>query len=960
MTDWAKLESKWQQRWRATEFVKVDHARNKKFITVAYPYPNSPQHIGHGRTYTLADVHARFERMHGNNVLFPMAFHYTGTPILGMAERIESGDADIINSIVDIYGVPRDVVATFADPVKIASYFHKEIKSGMIEMGYSIDWSGEFTTIDPAYQKFIEWQVRLLRDHKMIVQGSHPVGWCARDKNPVSQHDTLGDVEPAFVEYVIVRAELDDGRILPAATMRPETIYGVTNMWVNPDIDYYPVRVQDKTWLVSSECADKMDHLACGARRPDGGTPVRGSDLVGHNAKIPGIGRTVPVLLAGFVRGETGTGAVMSVPAHAPYDYQALEDLKKRNDGEPSTTVAGIAPIQIMSSGGSSGQCPAEKIVRESGIADQLDPRLDEITKKVYADEYRNSVMLDNAGVFAGMRASTAKTESAKWLAGIQTGRPQVMYEFSNAPVHCRCGEQCVVHILDNQWFLDYSNPEWKEIAKECLEGIEIVPSDMRPEFDYVFGWLRERACARQTGLGTRLPWDSEWTVESLSDSVIYMAYYVISRFVNAAKIKPESLGDRFFDYVFFGQGDAAGTASMCGMDSGTLDEIRDAFSYFYPVDSRHSGRDLVPNHLSFFIFNHAMIFPKEHWPRQIIVNGSVMMDGKKMSKSMSNTVPLRQAIHKYGADPIRLAILMSAELLQDAEFKFEHVRASSSKLESMMRECAHLSGSGRDGAESGIDLWLGARMREISSEVSDLIKKMRMREALGKILSDIDSALAWHAHRSPDAKNHGALRAAWSVRAALLSPFAPHVADEMWEMLGNDGAASSSAWPETLCAGDSVLLCSESLLESAIRDIQRILDLTKITPSQITLYVASSDKLVAYRAMLGAAQKGGADLSSIMRMLGESEQTAGIRRNADYVKRALVDILSTTSRDKKVRLDAAELDEATLYSSALAGLVRDKFGVGLTVYSESDPEIADPKNKAKAARPFKPAILIT
>ena len=65
-----------------------DVIKKKYFITVAYPYPNSPQHLGHGRTYTLADTHARYMRMKGYNVLFPMGFHYTGTPILGMSRRV--------------------------------------------------------------------------------------------------------------------------------------------------------------------------------------------------------------------------------------------------------------------------------------------------------------------------------------------------------------------------------------------------------------------------------------------------------------------------------------------------------------------------------------------------------------------------------------------------------------------------------------------------------------------------------------------------------------------------------------------------------------------------------------------------------------------------------------------------------------------------------------------------------
>ena len=237
--DWNSIEEKWRGRWEASKIfeTELNSKKQKYFITVAYPYPNSPQHVGHGRTYTLADVHARYMRMKGYNVLFPMAFHYTGTPIISMSQRVLGKDMELLNTFRTIYNLSDDVISTFVIPVEIASFFHKEIKQGMKEMGYSIDWRREFTTIDKGYSKFISWQFRLLRKKGLVVQGSHPVGWCPKDHNPVSQHDTMGDVEPDFLEYTLIKFSTDDGYILPTATLRPETIFGVTNLWINPDID---------------------------------------------------------------------------------------------------------------------------------------------------------------------------------------------------------------------------------------------------------------------------------------------------------------------------------------------------------------------------------------------------------------------------------------------------------------------------------------------------------------------------------------------------------------------------------------------------------------------------------------------------------------------------------------------------------------------------------------------------
>ena len=194
--NWEEIQKKWHSKWNDVNVYETNpiSTKDKYFLTVAYPYPNSPQHIGHGRTYTLTDVYARFLRMKGFNVLFPMAFHYTGTPILAMSKRLIEKDKELLDAFVNVYGIPPDDISQFEKPLNIAQYFHNEIKNGMVEMGYSIDWRREFTTIDPEYKKFIEWQFKKLNDREYITRGSHPVGWCPNDGNPVGQHDTLGAV----------------------------------------------------------------------------------------------------------------------------------------------------------------------------------------------------------------------------------------------------------------------------------------------------------------------------------------------------------------------------------------------------------------------------------------------------------------------------------------------------------------------------------------------------------------------------------------------------------------------------------------------------------------------------------------------------------------------------------------------------------------------------------------------
>jgi len=955
--NWKEIETKWRQKWIENKDFETNlNDKPKKFITVAYPYPNSPQHIGHGRTYTLADVHARFYRMRGFNVLFPMGFHYTGTPILGMAKRVEANDKELISNLKNLYGVPEETIKEFVEPVKIANYFHQEIKAGMIEMGYSIDWRREFTTIDPVYNKFIEWQINTLREKNLIIQGSHPVGWCPKDQNPVSQHDTLGDVEPDFTEYILIKFKFED-YIIPTATLRPETIFGVVNLWVNPEIIYKKITLDDERWIVSKECANKMEFLD---KKITYDGEIKGSELIGKIVVVPNRNESIVMLPASFVESETGTGIVMSVPAHAPFDYQALIDLKKAKiEPELFKKINSINPISIIETEGY-GENPAKEAVEKFNVLNQNDPKLEEATKEVYGKEFYGGKLNLKTGQFSGIKVSYAKDTIKDWL--IQNKYADILLELTNSPVRCRCGAECVVKVLNNQWFLNYGDKDWKELTIKCFDSMNILPQEIRSEFNYVIGWLRERACARQHGLGTKLPWDKDWIVESLSDSVIYMAYYIISKFVNDKTVIADNLSREFFDHVFLNKGNLDKVSRITNISEDIINEIKKEFEYFYPVDSRHSGRDLVPNHLTFFVLNHVAIFPESYWPREIVVNGSVLMNGSKMSKSMGNIIPLRKAISDYGADPIRLAIIISAELLQDADFNMESVSGIQNKLETLFEECSRLQPTKSEMIEAE-DKWIKSKKHSMVFQVTQAVEKMRLREALHDILFSFESDLSWYMKRA-SAKNRtnisGILHDIYSTRIAMLSPFAPHIAEEMWEKLGHKGMASLSKWPEFSQSDiDPIAIQSEEYLKSTIDDISKILKVTKITPKRITIYTADLFKSKVYHSILEKVMTGQTNMGIIMKELISDENTQEVKKIPDFVQKTIKDILSDPTEIRRTKLESKNFDEKTFLANELYEIGKKDFGVEIQVFCESDSGIYDPKEKARHARPFKPAILI-
>jgi leucyl-tRNA synthetase len=749
----------------------------------------------------------------------------------------------------------------------------------------------------------------------------------------------------------------------------------VTNLWINPDIKYVIAQVNNEKWIITKEAARKMEFLNASV---DLISEIKGSDLIGKYVFDEKRKQQVPLFPASFVDPNNGTGIVMSVPAHAPYDYQALVDLRKDdNTLRKYNITVNVDPIKIIQTDAFSSNelSAAEIIVTSYSIKDQNDPKLEDATNKLYSEEFHNGKLLPNIDEIGNLTVIEARENIKAKI--ISQGIGTTMYELKNS-VKCRCGTSCVVKLLTNQWFINYGDENWKKISYELVDNMEILPEEIRQEFTNVIDWLKERACARKSGLGTKLPWDNEWIIESLADSVIYMAYYPLSRYIDnnqdsqkdEEKILADNLNDNFFDYVLLGKNDPDIVATESKISTELLEKIKNEFGYFYPVDSRHSGRDLVPNHLSFFIFNHAAIFPKDKWPKQIVVNGSVLMEGKKMSKSLGNIIPLRHAIEQYGADSIRLTMLASSEILQDSDFSFDLVKGIRTKLYDMYRNInSHLDiFKDQSSVDENLeDVWISSRLQNIIMDTTSAIEKFRIREALHNILYLMDNDLEWYEKRKM-AKNktiyNKHLREFFETRVKLLAPFAPYFCEEIWEIMGNASYISSAQWPEsdeskiTLVSEDN-----ERLIQNIILDIQKITKVTKIVPKKISIYTASSIKFTLYKKILGRIQRQTTpNFGQIMKEFVNDDQVRDlVKRNPELVKKIIDDILSESVDVRVRRMKIDSFDEKVPLGDGKSLLVSDAGNneLEVNIYSEDDIDKYDPKQKSKFARPYKPAIYI-
>ncbi len=942
-----EIEEKWQRRWEDKKIFQPEpDEREKFFITIPYPYLNGNLHAGHTRTFTIGDVVARYKRMMGYNVLFPMAFHATGTPIVGLAEQIQKKDPETIRVYNQLHEIPLDVLEKIQTPEQIVEYFSREDEAAMKIIGFSIDWRRRFTTTDPHYKKFITWQFNLLHSKNKVVKGSHPVRWCPNDENPVEDHDILRGEDATIIDYTLIKFKLD-GEILPCATLRPETVFGVTNLWVNPKIVHVRIKVNGELWIVSREAYEKLRFTD---KKVELTGEVAGEGLIGKKVTNPVTGSSVMILPASFVSPENGSGIVMSVPAHAPYDYLALCDLKgadltKYGISEDVSSIPLISLIKVPEY----GKYPAVDAVKELKVKDQNDPKAEDATKLVYRREFHGGVLTETTGKYSGMTVSKIKDVLTRDL--IEQGVADVFYEFSEQPVICRCGATCVIKMVENQWFLNYSDPSWKEQVYTCLKNMDIIPPEMRVDFENKVDWLKDKACARRKGLGTRLPWDNAWMIESLGDSTIYMGYYIIAKYLD--KFTPEQLKDEFFNYCLLGEGSQDEVSEKTGIAPDVIRSIRSDFEYWYPVDLRSSGKDLVPNHLLFFLFHHVAIFPEKYWPRAIAINGFVSLEGQKMSKSKGPILTLRSAVNQYGADVTRLYILSTAEHVQDADWRKADVESTRKQMERFYRLAYDFITSEDAGEFKLIDKWMLSRLQFRIKETVQALNMMQTRRAVQNAFYLLMNDMKWYERRG----GCGARRQILNTWVRLMAPFTPHICDEIGEKIGI-GMVSLARFPEV----DPSLIdkgaeLAEQTTVNTLRDMEEIIRLIKIKPKRIILYTSAAWKKQVLKKALEMKKEKAIDMKTLMNALMSDPAMRTYGKEIPKFAQKVITDVQGMEQDLMDALLEVDFDEISALNEARDFII-GAVGCSIEIFSADAPGY-DPQGKSRFASPMRPAIYI-
>ncbi|MCD6323814.1 MAG: class I tRNA ligase family protein, partial [Desulfurococcales archaeon] len=599
--------------------------------------------------------------------------------------------------------------------------------------------------------------------------------------------------------------------------------------------------------------------------------------------------------------------------------------------------------------------------------------KLEKATKEVYREEHAKGVLLEGLsdlvveevveGVkdfirkeLEGVPVSEAREKVKRFL--IASGYGSTMFEIMNAPVYCRCGTEIVVKVVKDQWFINYGNEEWKRRTLKALSKMRIVPEEARKQFVATVDWLRAKACARSRGLGTELPWAKGWVIESLSDSTIYMAFYTVIHKIRGYSITPDKLTPEFWDYVMRGEGDVKKLSDELGLDAEVLEELREEFDYWYPLDSRHSGKDLIPNHLTFFVFNHAAIFPEDKWPKQIVANGWVLIKGEKMSKSKGNVRTLHGLIRTYSPDAVRLALSVEAEVEGDLNLDLDSMGKIYDHLRRIKKLVSELSASEKVERFGLPERWVRSKVARHLLRAYSELSDVRIRAAGVRIFYLIPKVL--EEYLSMVAKPSKVVDDLLDMWVKAISAFTPFLAEEIWhEYLRKDTLVVKELWPSEEDLKSLVDDEAEAYIAYAKKVVEDLKSISKVVGGkEAVIYVSPREDqkhLLKIREVVDGGGKLGDVIKYVTKVWGRASGKKAVR-----VAKALVDMVSAIDPDVIESLRRlGGVDEISALNT-LKTYIEAKAGVRIVeVFRADDPEAPDHGGRKEEALPWRPSIYL-
>jgi leucyl-tRNA synthetase len=770
------IEKKWQERWTASRAFEVteDPSRPKFYCLEMFAYPSGHAHVGHVRNYMIGDIMARTMRMRGANVLHPFGWDAFGLP---------AENAAIKNNV---------------HPEKWTLENIAHMKGQLQRLGISYAWEREVATCLPDYYRWNQWLFTRMFRRGLAYRRRSTVNWCEscqtvlaneqvvdggcwRCGTPVTQRDLeqwffritayaeellqaldgldgwpekvvtmqrnwIGRSEGARVKFEIVpvpgstASAVAGADVVEVFTTRIDTIYGATFVLIAPE---HPLV---ERFAAESDEPAQFRRKAARFRGQDrsarmtGEVEKEGFDT-GRTVTNPFTGRAVPVWVANFVLGEYGTGAVMGVPAHDQRDFEFATKYR--------------LPIAVV-----------------------IQPDAAPIFADTLAAAYDGDGTLVDSGPFTGMRATDANRKMTQEAATRGIGQGTVQYRLKD-------------------WGVSRQRYWGTPIPIVYCDGCGLVP-------------------VPDEGLPVRLPEVVEFSGRGDSP----LAH--VPEFVNTtcptcggpARRETDTM-DTFVDSSWY-------FYRFCDAQNDAMPFDPAKVAHWGPVDFYSGGVEHAILHLiysRFFsrVFRDLGLVTIDEPFARLLTQGMVLKDGAVMSKSKGNVVDPDDMIQRFGADALRLYVMFVAPPEKEVEWTDSGLEGSFRFLSRVWRIVDHVIPAVRSAVQPG-SLGLDADERAmrrrthgtIRRVTQDIDPRMHLNTAISALMEMVNDLYAFAEKRGirPTGREDEAapviarsetaavLREAVEALVLMLSPFVPHMAEELWERMGHTHGVTAAGWP--------------------------------------------------------------------------------------------------------------------------------------------------------------------
>ncbi len=731
MNEFNQIEKKWQKYWEDNKCFEAINGSEKKpyYILVEFPYPSgSGLHVGHVRSYTAQDAKARMKRMQGFNVLYPMGWDAFGAP----AEQ---------------YAIKNHIHPKEAVKENIATF-----KRQMKTLGFSFDWDREFSTTDPEYYKWTQWQFLKFYEHNMAYKATTSVNWCNTCKTVLSNEDAAGGVcercgntvvqkeknqwmlkmseyaqslldgleETAFADRVKlgqinwigkstgveVEIELTTGGKFSIFTTCIETIYGVTFFVIAPDgklIKELMLKTQNKeevqNYILETSKKSNMDRTSLNKTKT-------GCILKGIEAINPVNGKKVPIFVGDFVLGSYGTGAVMAVPAHDARDYEYAK-------------VHNLEMIEVISGGN--------------------------IKEKAYEKEEYLPInpKLLNSEEFTGLTVSEAKEKITEKLVNMSKAKVVNNYKMRD-------------WIFSRQRF--WGEPIPMINCPKC--GWVPVPENELPVL------LPDVANYEPTD-------DGESPLAKITDWVNCKCPKCGADAKRETDTMPNWAGSSWYFLRFM---DAHNNKEFASMD---------AMKYWGKVDWYNGGMEHTARHLLYarfwvqFLYNIGLVPNKEMIYKRVSHGMVLGSNNEKMSKSKGNVINPDDIVNEFGADTLRLYEMFMGDYKEDVPWSTESLKGCKRFIDKVIRLKDSLNDN--EGFTKDLEKIQNQTIKKVTYDLDNMAYNTAV------------SSLMILTNAYQDAKSIS--KEDYRLLLTLLNPIAPHITEELNESIGFSPIVNST-WP--------------------------------------------------------------------------------------------------------------------------------------------------------------------